>query len=166
LAFDSSGNLDIANFGGSNVLQFNPTTNVMSVLVVAGSNGLPGPTGLAFDSAGHLSIADQAGNQVSELAGGTTAGALTVAANGLSAPTGLAIDAAGNLYIADAGTGPGSISGQVPEADSTGALVQTIIICLGARAERFCCRQLRKGSGREENLPCPIMNRRAAARRP
>jgi sugar lactone lactonase YvrE len=130
LAFDSAGDLYIADGGGAG--GGNPYVEKMALdgtlSIVAGSgtraqpvagtatsSPLRAPTGVATDANGNVFIADGAANVVAKV---TPAGTLSIfagRANGaagqptagtatysrLNDPTGLATDTAGNLYIAD-----------------------------------------------------------------
>ena len=129
LAFDSSGNLYVADGGGSSggnpfVEKVTPG-GTLSILAGSGTRGTPvngtathsplrTPTGVAVDAGGNVFIADPGAHVVLKV---TPADALTIfagraglagqptqtaaTATRLNAPTGLATDAAGNLYIAD-----------------------------------------------------------------
>jgi uncharacterized protein (TIGR03437 family) len=124
LAFDSKGNLYIADTGNNEIRRVTPDGLITTV---AGSN-FPGyygdggaptkaavnqPTGVALDSSGNLYIADSFNNVVREVSGGVIT---TVVGSGLEgyagdggpanaaslyAPTSLAFDSSGNLYISD-----------------------------------------------------------------
>ena len=102
LAFDSSGNLYVANTGDGTVSKVD-TGGVVSTF----ASGFTHPVGLTFDGAGNLyvSYGDNAGT-VGEV---STSGAVTTFANyntynsGLYYPKGLAFDSSGNLYAADWG---------------------------------------------------------------
>jgi sugar lactone lactonase YvrE len=96
LAFDSAGNLYVANNYANTILKFTPA----GVGSVFASTGLNEPMGLAFDSAGNLFVANAGNNTVEEFTPGGV-GSLFASAN-LNTPTGLAFDSAGNLYVANA----------------------------------------------------------------
>ncbi len=124
LAFDSAGNLYIADVPHARVRKVTPagiiSTVAGSVRGYGGDGGpatsaqLDQPTGLAVDSSGNLYIADRANSNIRIV---TSAGIIsTLAGNGmwgyggdggpatsarLAGPNGLAVDSAGNLYIAD-----------------------------------------------------------------
>ncbi len=129
LAFDSEGDLFIADYGNNLVREVVKATG--DIITVAGNgtagysgdNGLAtaaelnGPRDLAFDAAGNLFISDSNNNVVRELVE-ATGNIITIAGNGiagyggnnglataaeLSSPRGIALDSAGNLYIADCG---------------------------------------------------------------
>jgi hypothetical protein len=108
LAFDSGGNLFVADAGNENagsgaVYKFTPA-GVRTTFAL----GLSNPAGLAFDSAGNLFAAE-----FGEINGGpgtgriykfTPNGVRTIFASGLFEPQGLAFDRAGNLFVAAGGT--------------------------------------------------------------
>ena len=62
LAFDASGNLFVANLGGTTVSEFAPG----STTATATLSGLPSPIALAFDASGNLFVANEGGTTVSE----------------------------------------------------------------------------------------------------
>lgn len=125
VAFDSSGNLYIADQNNNRVRKVdvtgtittvagngnsNPTTNGVS----ATTTGLAGPNGLAVDSSGNIYISESYGHRIRKVDSGgvitTVAGTGTSGLSGdggpatsatLREPAGLAIDTSGNLYIAD-----------------------------------------------------------------
>jgi trimeric autotransporter adhesin len=111
LAFDSSGNLYISDFGGQRVYQMAVDGSLTTIAGtgVAGASGdngaaflaqLNSPAGLAFDSQGSLYIADSGNHLVRKVAHGlisSFARAIT--------PTGLAFDELGTLYVADTSAG-------------------------------------------------------------
>jgi trimeric autotransporter adhesin len=111
LAFDTSGNLYISDFGGQRVYQMAVDGSLTTVAGtgVAGASGdngaaalaqLNAPAGLAFDSQGALYIADSGNHLIRKVAHGlisSFARAVT--------PTGLTFDGLGTLYVADISTG-------------------------------------------------------------
>jgi len=129
LAVDGSGNLWVADFGNSRILQYKPpfaaSMNASLVLGQADftsgagattNSGLRGPESIAFDARGDLWVSDTYNNRVLEFeppfANGMTASVVigqadfvssgtATTASGLSFPTGLAFDSSGNLWIGD-----------------------------------------------------------------
>lgn len=92
LAFDSAGNLYVAN-PVSHIEKFSPTGTDLGVFANSGASGL------AFDSAGYLYASDPNDNTIKKF---TPGGVGSVFANtGLFYPIGLAFDSAGNLYVAN-----------------------------------------------------------------
>ena len=94
LAFDTSGNLYVANNGNGTVSRFAPgTTAPDATLTVSGASAL------VFDAGGNLYVTGL--STVSEFApGATTPSALLT---GLSGPDALVFDASGNLFVANYG---------------------------------------------------------------
>ena len=125
VAFDTAGNLYIADTLNQRVRMVSATTGLITTVAGNGTAGFAGdggaataaelnqPYALAFDAAGHLYIADSANNRVREISGGTITTIAGDGAQGFSgdggpataatmySPSGLAFDPAGNLYIAD-----------------------------------------------------------------
>ena len=119
LAFDSSGNLYVANSNNGTVSKFAPGSTTPTATLT----GLSNPKALAFDSSGNLYVANSNNDTVSEFAPGSTTPTATL--TGLSDPQALAFDGSGNLYVAnyDGGTvsefAPGSTT---PTATLTGLI--------------------------------------------
>jgi uncharacterized protein (TIGR03437 family) len=126
LAFDSSGNLFIADTGNEAIRKLNPTSGIITTVAGQGGAGFAGdgglasraqfsnPSGLAFDSAGDLLIADTTNNRIRMMAANgimsTVAGSSSSGFSGdggaankarLNSPKGVGVDASGNIFIAD-----------------------------------------------------------------
>ncbi|MGA7912603.1 MAG: NHL repeat-containing protein, partial [Candidatus Dormiibacterota bacterium] len=129
LAFDSSGNLWVADLNNNRILEYRTplSTGEAASLVIGQSSfttnalattstGLNAPQGLAFDSSGNLWVVDTSNNRVLEyttpLSTGEaaslvigqssfTTNALATTSTGLSFPFALAFDSSGNLWVAD-----------------------------------------------------------------
>ena len=97
LAFDSAGNLYVANLVGNTVSKFAPGATTASATLT----GLDGPSALAVDGEGNLYVANSGNFTVSIFARGATSPTATL--TGLNRPKGLAFDGAGNLYVANYG---------------------------------------------------------------
>jgi sugar lactone lactonase YvrE len=95
LAFDSHGNLYIADLGNARVRRVAPDGTIATVA----SAPLVSPRNLAVDSAGNLYISDFDGQCVYKL--GLDGLLLPLVASGLRYPTALALDRSGALYIGD-----------------------------------------------------------------
>jgi sugar lactone lactonase YvrE len=119
LAFDSAGNLYIADSGNNAIRKVAVSNNVISTFA-GSSTGAPfnSPRWLAFDGVGNLYVADTGNNAVrrispsgavSLLAGSSSGVAGYGGDNGpataatLRGPRGLAFDGMGNLYVGDQG---------------------------------------------------------------
>jgi hypothetical protein len=99
LAFDTSGNLYVANSGTNGALvntivKFTPA-GLRSTFASA-TNGLSRPTGLAFDSAGNLFVANLGNGTIVKL----TPDGGSVFASGLNSPTSIAVFPGLNLWSA------------------------------------------------------------------
>jgi streptogramin lyase len=120
IATDASGNVWVANSGGSSVTKFDAlgitTTDATGFL--SGSTGytvgsLTAPAAIAIDTNGNAWVAN--GNStVSEISASGATGTL-FSGGGLNSPTGVAIDASGNVWIANSGGG-GSVTEITPGA--------------------------------------------------
>lgn len=101
LAFDSKGDLFVADSVNGNVYEITPggTRSVFA-------SGVPAPFGLAFNRAGDLFVSS-AGTSIGNgtVVEITPAGVKTTFATGLYDPNYLAFDGAGNLFVADDGSG-------------------------------------------------------------
>ena len=109
LAFDSSGNLYVANNFASTILKYN-SSGVGTVF----ASGLNNPRGLAFDSSGNLYVANNGANTILKY---NSSGVGTVFASGLDFPICVALDGSGNLYVGETG----SLSHDILEYNSSGA---------------------------------------------
>ncbi len=118
LAFDSSGDLWVANESANTVVEYTPGQLVSgdpppSVIIGAhvpsagSSASLSGPHDLTFDRSGNLWVANEEGDDLVELApdqlvSGSPAPRATISsgpASGLSVPLGLAFDSSGDLWV-------------------------------------------------------------------
>jgi sugar lactone lactonase YvrE len=96
LAFDSGGNLFVADSGSGAVYKFTPA-GVRTTFAL----GLSVTVGLAFDSAGNLFATEFYSGHIYKF---TPNGVRSTFASGLFEPQGLAFDRAGNLFVAAGGT--------------------------------------------------------------
>jgi sugar lactone lactonase YvrE len=96
LAFDTAGNLYVANYVNGTVDKVTPSGAVSTFV-----SGFGNPRGLAFDAAGNLYVADGKADTVSKV---TPAGVVSTFASGFIDPYALAFDASGNLYVSNTGS--------------------------------------------------------------
>ena len=144
MAFDSAGNLYVADAGNNRIREISPAGVITTVAGtgVAGFSGdfgpalsaqLNQPTGIAVDGNGVLYIADTGNNRVRVVR--TDGNMATLAGNGnaafegdggpaaeaaLHAPRGVAVDASGNVFIAD------TLSLRVREVIAGPSTIQTL----------------------------------------
>ena len=95
IAFDSSGNLYVANPGANTVSKFAPGSTTASATIT----GLDFPDALAFDSSGNLYVINNNISTISKFGPGGTTPIATL--TGLSQPAVLVFDSSGNLYVAN-----------------------------------------------------------------
>lgn len=135
IAFDSSGDLWVANDNSSTVVEFTPTqlaaTGSPTPAVTISANSTPSlssPFDIAFDAAGNLWVANAynapsvvrfSPSQLTTSGSPTPMATITSASAGTN-PEGLALDASGALWVADYGakqllrfTNPATLSGTV-----------------------------------------------------
>ncbi|MGA3017764.1 MAG: hypothetical protein ABSF62_11640 [Bryobacteraceae bacterium] len=127
LAFDSSGNLYIAERDASDVRKVDTNGIITTVVGMGGQGGfsgdggpatkalIQGPSGIAVDRSGNLYIADYGNNRIrmvtastgiiTTIAGSNTTGFAGDGGPATKAtfwfPTGIAVDSSGNVYVAD-----------------------------------------------------------------
>lgn len=98
IAFDSAGNLYVADYSTYNVTKINP--NLVKTPFISALNGAPQQ--IAFDVNGNLWIAGSGGfNGIIKV----TAAGVATAYSAPNSPYGIAIDAAGNAYYSEANSG-------------------------------------------------------------
>ena len=85
MAFDSSGDLFVADVHGENVKDFTPS----GILSVFATNGIAGPEGIAFDSSGNLYVANSDNSTIGEF--GTNGVGSVFASSGVNKPLFMAI---------------------------------------------------------------------------
>ena len=116
LAFDSSDNLWVANYGSSTVIEIGSNGFGVGVLnTITAAQGLDGPTRLAFDQGGNLFVVNTTGNSVIEYSySATSTPPWTLKAQfppkghtsgALNRPLGIAIDTVnGDIYVVNNGS--------------------------------------------------------------
>jgi sugar lactone lactonase YvrE len=115
MGFDSSGNLWVANFGNSTIVEYSqdnmgrgPAIPAVTITTDR-SASLNSPAGLAVDAAGDVWVANDLSNTVVEfskasLSSGPVVPALTISSDrsrSLSGPYALAFDSSGDLWVAN-----------------------------------------------------------------
>jgi hypothetical protein len=125
LAFDSAGNLFVADSGDLTIFKFTPA-GVSSVF--AGPTSFTagqGPVGLAFDKSGNLFVSTEGNDGNDTILKFTPAGVVSTFAMGLTEiPRGLAFSAQGDLFVAEVGQpfvspAPGDILEFTPQGART-----------------------------------------------
>jgi streptogramin lyase len=106
IAIDASGEVWVADYGLSAVVELSPTGAVLGQ--ATGTGGLNSPGGIAVDGNGNVWVANYRGETLSEFAGSTIQAVSPEAGFGLDAPLhepfGLGIDASGNVWTTNAGS--------------------------------------------------------------
>ncbi len=101
LAFDSTGNLYVANAGLMNIVRITPA-GVASTFVAAGVGGLGVPVGIAIDASDNVYVSSLSSTTgTGMILRYTQAGASSVFSTAVSGNASLAFDAAGNLFVGD-----------------------------------------------------------------
>jgi DNA-binding beta-propeller fold protein YncE len=97
LAFDTQGNLYVANIAGGTIVKITPS-GVQSTF----ASGLDSPNGLAFNAVGDLFVSsgNADGSTITEI---TPGGSESLFASGLDSPATLAFDKSGDLFAAEEG---------------------------------------------------------------
>ncbi|HLH44532.1 MAG TPA: IPT/TIG domain-containing protein [Bryobacteraceae bacterium] len=124
LAFDSSGNLYIADTGNGRIRQVNPSGIINTVVGggttyteggAANATVLAGPTGVAIDSAGDIFIADRDGNHIYKVTASTQKITTVMGNSGsgfagdggsaataeMNSPTSIQVDPTGDIFFVD-----------------------------------------------------------------
>jgi secreted PhoX family phosphatase len=102
LAFDSSGNLYVSDWGNSIIYQVQPGGSPTVYIQTPGHNNtIDQPAGLAFDSQGNLYVANDGSlDNIEEFTGTNADGAIASGtAQFLDSPEGIAFDSKGNLFV-------------------------------------------------------------------
>ncbi len=100
LAFDSSGNLYVANSPGGSTGTIEKITPGGTASVFFSGTAVGDAVGLAFDSSGNLYVDNGGSNTIAKITPGGTASQF-YGGTGVTGPEGLAFDSSGNLYIAN-----------------------------------------------------------------
>ncbi len=111
IAFDSSGNLYVANQGTSTISKITPGG---AKSIFCSSPLLSGPNGLAFGNNGNLYVSNTNNNTICVITPSGQASVFVDKTGGLSSPAGVVFDGSGNLYVANSGAN--TISAITPTA--------------------------------------------------
>jgi sugar lactone lactonase YvrE len=99
LAFDSKGNLFVADTQAGKIVKVTPG-GVATDFATIGN-----PMGLAFDASGNLFVSNATSGSTGSIIELTPAGASSTFVTGLSGPSGLAFDRNGNLFVSETTAG-------------------------------------------------------------
>jgi ligand-binding sensor domain-containing protein len=137
IAFDSHGNLWVANYNGNSVVGYSPAQLAVSGSPVpfaglSGSKGLTGVLGIAFDAGGNLwtaTIIDSISkfNAADLTTIGAPAPAVIITSTALNSPYALAFDNSGALWVANY-QGSNVLRYNASQLGATGAPVPAVII--------------------------------------
>ena len=105
IALDPVGNVWLADYANSALVQLTPTGGLAQTLTT-GHGGIYYPESVTTDAAGNVWATNYRGNSISGFTGGGASVALSPATGfgvdpGLSQPFGIAVDAAGNLWVSN-----------------------------------------------------------------
>jgi sugar lactone lactonase YvrE len=96
LAIDAKGNLYVANYGGNNVIVFNPNYVVTKRI----KQGISAPTAVALDPSGNLRVANYgAGGSVTEYSPAGVQNTAATITNGILAPGAMTVDGVGDIWV-------------------------------------------------------------------
>ena len=104
LAFDSAGNLYIADSYYYSVVKITPG-GTSSLFANFGSAGVNEPMGLVIDKQDNVYVANYGNNTIIKITPGGVGSVFATSSSGVNLPRGLALDRAGNLYVANVGGG-------------------------------------------------------------
>lgn len=98
IAFDSQGNLWVANYDSNTVVALSPSNGTLLHTI---NQGLNGPTRLFFASPEMLYVANTNGNNITVYNVNTLQLVKTIASGSINKPLGVVVDSYGDLYIAN-----------------------------------------------------------------
>lgn len=116
LAFDSAGDLYVANSGSNQILEYNPSLQQIDVI----GSGLSKPNRLAFDGVGNLYVSNGGNNSVTAYAPQNRHALFRIITTGLDFPLGVAADLYGDVYVSN------NQSNNIKVFDVRGSLVETL----------------------------------------
>lgn len=102
IAFDSVGNMFVANYGANNIIKCSGGfSGSQSTVISPGAGTLP--LGLCFNANDDLFVSLQSGNVVRKYTKASSYGSYTTLISGLSGPWNMCMACDGSLYVTDAG---------------------------------------------------------------
>ncbi|MGA3089815.1 MAG: SBBP repeat-containing protein [Terriglobales bacterium] len=135
LALDSKGDLYVANFGGGEVLVYNPAYNQIASKTI--SNSLTSPTGVALDINGNVYVSDFSSSAVNQYSPAGKLEQQLTSANGISDPVAVAIDGVGDLFVNNGFLNVSLyaplLGNQLEQSQSAGALGVTTVYGIATR---------------------------------
>ncbi|WP_157477483.1 NHL repeat-containing protein [Granulicella tundricola] len=103
IAVDPSGDIWVADYGASSLIELSPSGQTMATLDTASAGA--SPKGIAIDGAGNVWAANYYGNSLTALTGSNAAFRFPTRTIGLDAslnePYAIAVDASGNLWVSN-----------------------------------------------------------------
>ena len=116
LAFDSSGNLFVANAGSNQILEYSPSLQQIDFI----SSGLSKPNRLVFDGEGNLYVSNAGNNSVTVYAPQNRHMPFRIITTGLDFPLGIDADLYGDVYVSN------NRSNNIKVYDVRGSLIETL----------------------------------------
>ncbi|MEI6235746.1 MAG: Ig-like domain repeat protein [Planctomycetota bacterium] len=112
MAFDASGNLYVANNGGSSIIKVAPGGATSTF-----ASGITSPAGITVDSSGNVYVCSISGGVVKKYNSSGTLLNGSLATTSTNDARGVVVDGSGNVYVTD------GLAGRVSKFDSTGTAI-------------------------------------------